>query len=375
MLFEIHMLRNYAPSNLNRDDTGSPKTCLFGGVQRGRISSQCLKRSWRTSNLLKEAVGADNIGIRTRRLPELVAGSLLEQGFDQEYVEAVRKVISGFGNKDGKENADSKQTAQVILYSADDIQTVATMIGEKLKNCTSVKDVEKLKAKDLQDEMSKGVKRAVSLDMALFGRMVTSDAFADVEAAMQVAHAISTNRVMMESDYFTAVDDLIQESSDETGSAMIGDIDYHSSCYYIYASLDTDKLSKNLENCPNRAALMQKVIPALVETMTFTDPSGKQNSFAAHSLPSAMLIECKDRKIPVSYANAFEQPVKATYTSGLIHGSVERLKAECEKISESYGLSVTKRIWFTTEKGFDFEDGTTVNCHSFDDLLGELPVM
>ena len=108
MLYEIHMLKNYPPTNLNRDDTGAPKTCSFGGTTRGRISSQCLKRSWRTSDLFKAEVGAEKLGVRTRKLPELVAERLLELGVAPEKVEAVKPKISGFGNKDGKETKEGK---------------------------------------------------------------------------------------------------------------------------------------------------------------------------------------------------------------------------------------------------------------------------
>ncbi len=371
MLIEIHMLKNYAPTNLNRDDTGAPKTCIFGGVQRGRISSQCLKRSWRTSELLRAEVGEDNIGIRTRKLPDLVAERLAEKGIRDELIEAAKKKITGFGNKEGKETTDGK-TAQIIAYSPADIDAVAEQLAEKLSSCASAKDVAKLSAKDMQAAMKGSNARAVTLDMALFGRMVTSEAFADVEAAMQVAHAVSTNKVNMESDYFTAVDDLIAESADETGSGMIGDIDYNSSCYYIYASLDTEKLLDNLKNCDQAAEIVKKAIPALIETMAFSNPSGKQNSFAGHSLPSAVLVECRERKIPVSYVNAYEKPVRAKGDGGIVAESVSRLKDECLKTERLYGLKSAKRLWFTTENTV-FEDGKAVNCASLPELIAALP--
>ena len=372
MLIEVHMLKNYAPTNLNRDDTGAPKTCMFGGVQRGRISSQCLKRSWRVSPIFMEEVGRENIGTRTRKLPDLVAEKLTEKGFSEELVEAAKKKITGFGNKDGKETADGI-TAQVIAYSPADIEAVADQLAEKLANCSSAKDVAKLSAKDMQSAMKSSNDRAVTLDMALFGRMVTSEAFADVEAAMQVAHAVSTNRVNMESDYFTAVDDLIAESTDETGSGMIGDIDYNSSCYYIYASLDTDKLLENLKNCDDPEEIVKKAIPALIETMAFSNPSGKQNSFAGHSLPSAVLVECRERKIPVSYVNAYERPVRANGDSGIVRESVERLKDECLKTERLFGLSTDKRLWFTTENEVVFGEGEELNCASLPELIAQLP--
>lgn len=231
MLYEIHMLKNYPPVNLNRDESGAPKSCMFGGTTRGRVSSQCLKRSWRTSPLLIQAIGAERLGIRTRKLPQLVSEKLKEMGVGQAYIDTVLPKISGFGNKDGTENKDGSYTAQIIFYAPEDIQAVAESIYEKLKGCHSLQDVKELKAKELQEAVKGAESRPVTLDMALFGRMVTSNAFRDVEASMQVAHAISTNKLNMESDYFTAMDDLLSGATlEEAGSAMIGDTDYNSAC-------------------------------------------------------------------------------------------------------------------------------------------------
>lgn len=373
MLLEIHMLKNYPATNLNRDETGAPKTCMFGGVQRGRISSQCLKHSWRTSALLKEALGEDMIGIRTRKLPEIIEEALKKQDFPEEYIAVITKTLTGFGTKDGKENSKELKTAQIIAYSPEDVREITALIVEKLKECENVADVKKIKATDLQDILKKNSNRSVALDIALFGRMVTSDAFADVEASMQVAHAVSVNRMYMESDYFTAVDDLIAGSDTETGSAMIGDIDYNSSCYYIYASLDTDKLKDNLKYCDHADEVVKKAIPALIETMVYVNPSGKQNSFAGHSLPSAILIECKEKHIPVSYANAYEVPVKSFKDSGVVAQSVEKLRDECIKISNCYGIPVEKRLWFATKPEIRFEDDFTINCGNFMELIEQLP--
>mgnify|MGYP002748631384 CR=1 FL=1 len=124
MLIEIHMLKNFGPTNLNRDEAGTPKTCMFGGVERGRISSQCLKRSWRKSDVLQNEIGWKNLGVRTRKLPELVGRRLLEDGVDAALAEAAVKKISGFGNKDGKENAKGGSTAQIVFYSQEDIDAV-----------------------------------------------------------------------------------------------------------------------------------------------------------------------------------------------------------------------------------------------------------
>lgn len=349
MLYEIHMLKNYPPVNLNRDESGAPKSCMFGGTTRGRVSSQCLKRSWRTSPLLAQTIGVEHLGIRTRKLPQLVAEKLTEMGVNREYIDAVFPKISGFGNKDGTENKDGNYTAQIIFYAPEDIQAVAESIYETLKDCQSLKEVKGLKAKELQEAVKGAQNRPITLDMALFGRMVTSNAFRDVEASMQVAHAISTNKLNMESDYFTAMDDLLSgDTVEEKGSAMIGDTDYNSACYYSYASLDTDILMANLKDTPDAAQIVKVAIPALIRTMALTNPSGKQNSFAGNVLPSAILIECKEEKVPVSMVNAFVRPIKpeAANDYDLVKGSIEALVRQVDSVQSSFGLAVKHRLWF-----------------------------
>ena len=358
MLYEIHMLKNYPPTNLNRDDTGAPKTCVFGGVTRGRISSQCLKRSWRTSDLFKAEVGEENLGVRTRKLPALVADKLLELGVAPALVDAVTPRITGFGNKDGKETKDGT-TAQVIFFAPQDIEAAALAVKDKLNGCKTVKDVEKLKAKELQDAVAGADIRPITLDIALFGRMVTCDAFRDVEAAMQVAHAISTNKVCVESDYFTAMDDLLRgETIDEKGAAMIGDLDYNASCYYLYASLDTDELLENLKYSEDAETIVKKALPALLRAMAFTDPSGKQNSFAGHVLPSAVMVECKTRKVPTSMVNAF---VKPAGTADPLEDSIRKLAEETDMTARNFGLPVEERLWFCVDK-YEIKPQSATKC-------------
>ena len=351
MLYEIHMIKNYPPTNLNRDDTGAPKTCMFGGVMRGRISSQCLKRSWRKSDLFRDAIGEAGLGIRTRKLPQLVADVLRERGVSEEYLEILMPKLSAFGNKDGNENKKGNYTAQMVFYAPQDIAAVADAVERKLADCSSAKEVKSLKGKELQECVTGADVRPVTLDIALFGRMVTSNAFANVEAAMQVAHAISTNKVMMESDYYTAMDDLLRgDTLEESGSGMIGDIDYDSSCYYLYASLDTDALRDNLKHAEDPDGLVRKAIPALLRTMALTNPSGKQNSFAGHVLPSAMLVDCKTDKIPVSLVNAFVKPAVADPSGDLVQSSIESLVKQSDEIYQAFGLPVEKKLWFCMDR-------------------------
>lgn len=375
MLYEIHMLKNYPPVNLNRDESGAPKSCMFGGTTRGRVSSQCLKRSWRTSPLLSQTVGLEHLGLRTRQLPQLVADKLAEMGVSQEYIEAVLPKISGFGNKDGTENKDGNYTAQIVFYAPEDIRAVAETVEKKLKECKSLKEVKALKGKELQEAVKGAEVRPITLDMALFGRMVTSNAFRDVEAAMQVAHAISTNKLNMESDYFTAMDDLLSGATmEETGSAMIGDTDYNSACYYLYASLDTDILQENLRYTQDAEKLIQTAVPALIRTMALTNPSGKQNSFAGNVLPSAILIECKEEKVPVSMVNAFVRPIKPEPANDydIVRGSIQALADQVDTIQNSFGLAVERRLWFCAAPYGIVPQCETALCRTLPELVEQV---
>lgn len=392
MLIEVHMLKNYPPTNLNRDDTGAPKTCIFGGIQRSRISSQCLKRSWRQSEVFSEEVGKTMLGIRTRKLPELVGKKLIEHGMESSFADAIMQMVSGMLKNDknkknkssdtnkkeaeDKENPKSNITQQIAFYSDADIEAVASAVMKIAKDYKDVKAINKDKAlkEAISKEVANGAKlRPITLDIALFGRMITSDMFEDVDAAMQVAHAISTNRLTMESDYYAAMDDLITgKDSNNIGAAMLGDIDYNSSCYYIYASIDTEKLKDNLRNVPEGETLVENAIPAIIKAMAFTNPSGKQNSFAGHVLPSAVLVECKEKKIPLSYVNAFVEPAKADRNEDLVKNSINRLVNEVEIMNRDYNLPAKKRLWFCSSK-YDVHINSDVqSCRSFTDLINQL---
>ena len=141
MLIEVHMLKNYPPVNLNRDDSGAPKSCFFGGVQRGRISSQCLKRSWRTSDVFKR-VGS--YGIRTRKLPELVAEKLIEMGIGADYAECAREKLTGIANKEGTTTKDG-MTAQIVFYAEEEIERVAQRVKEAIESDGDLKTFSKRK--------------------------------------------------------------------------------------------------------------------------------------------------------------------------------------------------------------------------------------
>lgn len=367
MLIEIHMLQNHAPSNLNRDDTGSPKDCIFGGVRRSRISSQCLKRSIRRSPVFAEELGSD-LASRTRGLPDLVQERVLAMGLSPELADLCAQKASGFGNKEGKEPKDGR-TAQMMFLSQGDVAAVAEVLYQAAVQAGSAKAFKAVSAKDLQKEAVLRGWRPITPDIALFGRMITSDAFRDVEAAMQAAHAISTHKMDHEFDYFTAVDDLLDpiEAEEEKGAGMIGDVEFNSACYYKYFSLDVDALVENLAgprpdskkatatdlqqyeaNRKGAEALARRAVLASLKAAVFTSPSGKQNSFAAHQLPDGILVEVRERKIPVSYANAFVKPVTPSGQGDLVERSLVQLQDHVERITEKFSLHSAARLWFTT---------------------------
>ena len=337
MLFEIHMLKNFPSTNLNRDETGAPKTCYFGGSQRGRISSQCLKRSWRTSELFGVL---ESQGWRSRNLPEMVAKKLREMNVDEAYIDHAKLILTGIANKDKKVSNDLI-TGQMIFSSPEDVQALADTVKALIDQSKDVQEFKKLKPDAVIGPMKKAQARAITLDIALFGRMVTSDIILNVEASMQVAHAVSTHPVNLESDYFTAVDDLIH-LMDESGAGMIGDIDYDSCCYYFYASLDMDKLQENLKDSPESLAKVHELLPVLLRVMAMSNPSGKQNTFAGHVLPEAILVEVKKGKIPLNYANAYAEPV-SRMSRRIVQDSINKLVSEVDLMDDCYQLPIVHR--------------------------------
>lgn len=372
MLIEIHVLQNHAPSNLNRDDTGSPKECVFGGVKRARISSQCLKRSIRRSDSFQAALQG-HLATRTRQLPEIIRARFEAEGL-ADYAESGALKASGFGTSDGKEQKprDNKySTAQAMFLTSHDIDKVAQVLVDAAREAGSEKkfrDDKNFTAAELQKRAQQKGFRPISVDVALFGRMTTSDAFRDVEAAMQVAHALSTHKVDHEFDYFTAVDDLQNSGEDDqdAGAAMLGDVEYNSACYYKYFSLDVDGLIDNLTGASARRKdipeseqskareLAARAVEAFVRALTMTTPTGKQNSFAAHQLPSAILVEVRPQATPVSYANAFVKPARPNGARDLVLDSLQKFSAHVQALTEGFSLQSDARLLLAPEYKDEF---------------------
>jgi CRISPR system Cascade subunit CasC len=359
MLIQIHILQNYAPANLNRDDTGSPKDAIFGGIRRGRISSQCLKRSMRHSSIFDEAFKDDNLlAVRTKLLPDLICEKLLVLGASAEDCQAIKPKVGEIGRESGKgeaaeENDDNEsaepqeenavETKQLIFIAGNELIPLAEKLLAIYRRMTP-KEWNRIKVKDLVKDLTPVMPRSV--DVAMFGRMTTSAAFEDIQAAVQVAHAISTNALTPEFDYFTAVDDI----SGKSGAGMIGDVAYNSSTYYKYINIHWEQL---LNNLGGDAAIARRAVLALVEAAALAQPTGKQNSFAALNLPDFVLVEVGERNLPVSYANAFLKPVRMAGDLTLMDQSVERLGTYLQRVSESYNLTFSRGYLSVEPRAFE----------------------
>jgi CRISPR system Cascade subunit CasC len=370
MFVQIHMLQSMPPGNLNRDDTGQPKKCIFGGVTRGRISSQCLKRNIRLSQLFQEEFGGVTAN-RTKYLPRLVGDALEESGLiPADEIEGVKAGVAAQFKKEAKgdegETKDGEATGidvtpQLVFFPPPFAKKVASLVAELRKKHPKAyakfigRKEKRSKDEDkeadaaiaaLRDEAFRA-KESMSVDIGLFGRMTTSDLIADVEAACQVAHAISTHEALTEGDYFTAMDDrqgdFITSQVESKGAAFLGSGDtvtfYNSAVYYKYFNVDTDALAKHLGPDAERQA--HHAAAVLLQAAALATPTGKQNSFAAHSVPEMILVEVSEKKQPVSYANAFLEAVRG---DDLMRESAEALSAYCGSIAAAFAPADTQRF-------------------------------
>lgn len=336
---QLHMLTAYAPANLNRDDTGRPKTAIMGGVERLRISSQSLKRAWRTSTVFEEALG-EHIGVRTRRLGRDVFDRLDKAGLGKIAENSALAIAKQFGapKKEEKNAKDPKMKydiEQLVHVSPEEQRGIERLVDRLIEE----------KREPLDEELSLLREQAQCVDMALFGRMLASSPKFNIEAASQVAHAIGVSAVTVEEDFFTAVDDL-NRKKDDAGSAHMGDQGFASALFYSYICIDRDLLLKNLNN---DEALVQRTLTALGETALTVSPTGKQNSFASRAYASYVLAE-KGTRQPRSLAVAFFNPVRGQDLEGR---AIQGLKEQFVKFDNAYGPCAEHRYEFDVpgEKG------------------------
>ena len=362
MIVELHIIQNFAPSNLNRDDSNTPKDCEFGGYRRARISSQCIKRSVRNHSAFKSKIktAGGDIAVRTKRVIGKIADILSEQHnkTPEEAQKAAEQAIALFGVKrDDKHIAKTK----IILYLGEnELQEIADISikhweifsnsGLTVKHDSADEESEDKKKKKkpeltpeqktIQKELQLIVsaerlkKGSYAADIALFGRMVADKNVKNmnVDASCQVAHAISTHKVEMEMDYFTAVDDLLPD--DDAGSDMIGIVEFNSSCFYRYSLIDVNKLRGNLGF--NNDLLMGTILGYL-EASIKAIPTGKQNSMAAQNPAGYARIIVRKDGFPWSLTNAFQKPVYSTRDESVEERSISALNGYFERLAKVYG--------------------------------------
>lgn len=340
MLIELHIIQNHSPANLNRDDLGAPKSCLFGGVTRARISSQSLKRSIRRSAEFQAALEKDG-GVRTRRLITILAerahGS---RPAPNDLLEFVAKAFEKGGVKRDPTKDDPDATNILMFMPRSTIAQMGEAVGRARDRRATPDEL----CSELADLL--GAKAAVP-DIALSGRMTELDSEGlfrkinfRVEAALSAAHAISTHEVVNEVDYFTAVDDLAAG----TGAGHVNEAMYASACFYKYYCIDWNQLLTNLLGDVEAATLTVK---SFLYAATMATPSGKQKSFGAFNPPEGVLVEIKrERAVPINYANAFADPVPVRSTRGLIGESIARLGQYVRETADGFGIPA-ERFWFS----------------------------
>ncbi|MDZ4262480.1 MAG: type I-E CRISPR-associated protein Cas7/Cse4/CasC [Pseudomonadota bacterium] len=368
---QLHLLVSYPPSNLNRDDTGRPKTAIIGDANRLRISSQSLKRAWRTSDVFaKHLPGSKDefIGKRTKKIGlEWIHAGLVDNGVDDEIARKwSRDIIRAYGAPEGdKDDGTEKalQSGQLVHISPAEqekliafIKDFALYIKLGTKN-EAAEAVEKaVQARDKSNDKKKAnstlaktlaaillVKDATAVDIALFGRMLASVPAYGFEAAVQVAHAFTVHNVAVDDDYFSAVDDLNRGDVD-LGAGHIGEIGFGAGVFYLYLCINRELLLENLGNDPTLTA---NTLKALVHAATKVSPTGKQNSFASRAYTTYALAE-KGNQQPRSLAQAFLKPV----TGGdMLDRAINELTKRYKNFDAVYDSCADDRYHFNVERG------------------------
>lgn len=317
---QLHLLTNYPPSNLNRDDLGRPKTAFMGGAQRLRISSQSLKRAWRTSDVFVKEF-EKNKGTRTKKMGIQIYNDLINGGISEKYSkEWAKEIAECFGKpkKADKENpTNDLEIEQLMHFNPEEIEVINDLVKILIDE----------KRKPIEKELKLLTRNRRAVDIAMFGRMLASDPKYNTEAAVQVAHAITVHKAAIEDDYFTAVDDL-NDGSEDMGSAHIGETEFGAGLFYIYICFDKNLL---IENLGGDSELVSKAIKALTKCAATISPSGKQNSFASRSYASYILAEKGDHQ-PRTLSTAFLKPVndKDLLTNAI--KSIEECRDNMDKV-------------------------------------------
>ena len=308
---DIHVLQIVPPSCVNRDDTGSPKTAIYGGVPRARVSSQAWKHAMREN--FSQIFQGNEVGLRTKKAVGLVADALESLHYEGDVHKAAINALENAGIKVKKEN-----TTDALLF-------ISKAQVEALAQCVINGETDKAIYKQ-------ALQRNPSVDMALFGRMVASDPSLNYDACAQVAHSISTHEVRNEYDYFTAVDDC--ETKEQAGAGHLGAVEFNSATLYRYATINIKDLMKYL------GAETAQTVDAFVKSFLLSMPTGKQNTFANRTVPDFAYITLRQDQ-PVNLAGAFEKPIYEGQ-GGYVSKSLQALEEYAKKTYTSFVTQPTK---------------------------------
>ena len=337
---DFHVIQTVPPSCVNRDDTGSPKTAVYGGVRRARVSSQSWKKAIR--EMFKDHFAESELGVRTKKIVSLVRDKIIDNDPSKSEEEAIALAEEIIRASDVK--TKDKEALALFFMSTKQADNLAVLAlsGQYDK-------------KSIQVALNKGS----GVDVALFGRMVADDPVLNTDASAQVAHAISTHRVDNEYDYFTAVDDRAPE--DNAGAGMIGTVEYNSSTLYRYATVSGHMLLGQLADSPEATA---KAIVEFARAFITAMPTGKQNTFANRTLPDGVAVVIRTDQ-PINFAGAFEAPV-ASNNSGYSSESMKRLVSYAKENYKNY-YGPPKKSWVIGE--YFSALGDTVNLQGLADAL------
>jgi len=323
---DFHVLQTVPPSCINRDDTGSPKTAIYGGVTRARVSSQAWKHAMRQAFVEESLLDEEDVGKRTKKVTELVEKEIAALAPEKDAAKLAKEVVKNTGLK-VNEKKDEKKLKTLIFLSKAQVSALAEL---GIEGCTE--------AQKYKDALG----AAPSVDMVLFGRMVAEAASLNYDAAAQVAHSISTHAVQNEYDYFTAVDDC--PDSDNAGASHLDTKEYNSATLYRYATVNVMELERHL-GAKKAAEVVRSFGEAFIRSM----PTGSQNTFANRTLPDAVYVTIREDQ-PVNLCGAFERAVRKS-AEGYAEPSKSALQAYAQQLYQSFAEAPAKS--FTVGTGLE----------------------
>lgn len=359
-IIDVHILQTVPPSNINRDDTGAPKSAVYGGVRRSRVSSQAWKKA--TRKAFEELLDPAELGVRTKKVVDTLTERIIAR---EESLKAVRaeqvwpmaaelihaatgakietptRKTTAKGNKAGAAEdvvePQAPQSSYLLFLSARQLDALADLAIEGIAKKAEPKVF--LKESEVKARAKRAAATRHSVDIALFGRMVADTTDINVDAAAQVAHALSVHAVDLETDYFTAVDD--QNSDAESGAGMIGTIDFNSATLYRYAAVDVDLLAKNLDaglaDEERSGEPVRRAVEAFIEGFALSMPTGKLNTFGNNTLPDAVVVKMRSAR-PISFVGAFENPIAQGDTSeGHVGAACQALAEHIPAVEGAFG--------------------------------------